>query len=149
MNASGLYNLGDAALAAINAATAAAVITSDADQQGATQAYIDDLDGMLAATIQVNFTWGSGGTSLKVMIETTLDDGTTWIEVARLAFATASEENIVNLSGLTPKTTVYTPAALSDDTVVDGILGPRWRARILAVGTFAGNTSLSVRMQAR
>jgi hypothetical protein len=60
-----------------------------------------------------------------------------------------SEENVVNLSGLTPKTTIITPAALADDTCQDGIFGDRWRARILTVGTYAGNTSLSLRMNAR
>jgi len=39
---------------------------------------------------------------------------------------------------LTPVTTVYTPTTLSDDTVKDGILGERWRAKIITVGTYAG-----------
>ncbi len=137
----GLYNLGDVALTAINAATTATVVTSNG--------YIDDLDGMLSATLQVNFTYGSGGTTIKATIESSLDQGLTWVEVARLALATASEENLVNLSGLTAVSTVYTPAALSDDTVKDGILGERWRAKIITTGTYAGNTSLSLRMVAR
>ena len=149
MDSPGLKNLGDVALAAINAATTATVVTSSSDSAGNAQAYIDGLEGMLAASLSVNFTYGSGGTSLKVIIETSLDQGTTWIEVWRAAFATASEQNVVNLSGLTPKTTPNTPAALSDDTCLDGMFGDRWRARILAVGTYAGNTSLSIRMNAR
>lgn len=149
MNNPGMKILGDASLAAINAATTAAVITEDTDATGAARAYLDGLDGMLAATIEANFSYGSGGTSLKVMIETSLDQGTTWTEVARLAFTTASAQKVVNLSGLTPVTTVYAPAALSDDAVKDGVFGPRWRARILTVGVYAGNSSLSVRMIAR
>lgn len=141
----GLFNLGDVALAAINAATSATVVTSGVDGV----AYIDDLDGILAATIQANFNYGSsGGTSIKVIIETTLDDGTTWIEVARFAFTTSSAEKIANLSALTPVTTVYTATTLSDDAVKDGILGPRWRARILTVGTYVGNASLALRLAA-
>lgn len=140
----GLYNLGDVALAAINAATTATVVTSGVDGV----AYIDDLDGILAATIQANFNWGSGGTTLKAIIETTLDDGTSWIEVARFAFTAASAEKVANLSAFTPVTTVYTPAALSDDAVKDGILGPRWRARVLTTGTYVGNTSLALRLVA-
>lgn len=149
MNNPGLYNLGDAALAAINAATTATVITSSSDAQSTTIAYVDRLEGMLAASLQANFTYGTGGTSLKVIWETSIDQGTTWVEVCRMAFATASEENIVNLSGLTPKTTVVTPAVLSDDTCLDGIFGDRWRARILTVGTYTGNTALSLRLSAR
>lgn len=149
MNNPGIKNLGDVALAAINAATVATVITSDSDEAGATQAYVDGLEGMLAATLVGNLAWGSGGTSIKAIWETTLDQGITWIEVCRMAFGAASEQNVVNLSGLTPKTSLYTPVALSDDTCVDGIFGNRWRVRILAVGVYAGNTSLSFRMSAR
>lgn len=150
MNQPGLKNLGDAAVAAINAATAGAVITSGVDVSGSAIAYVDRLEGMLAATLQANFTYGSGGgTSLKVIWETSLDQGVSWIEVCRMAFGIASEENIVNLSGLTPRTTPYTPVALADDSSVDGIFGDRWRARILAVGVYVGNAAVSLRLNAR
>jgi hypothetical protein len=148
MNSPGIKNLGDAALAAINAATTRAVITSQADAQSVTRAYRDGLEGMLAATIAVNFVYGGGGTSMKVIVETSDNQGATWTEVARFAFTTASKESKVNLSGLTPAG-VYVPAALSDDTVKDGILGTWWRASILTVGTYTGNTSVAVRMIAR
>lgn len=149
MDNPGIRNLGDVALAAINAATSAAVVTSAADQNGATQPYVDRLQGMLAALLSVNFVYGSGGGTLKVIVETTPDQGTTWIEVYRAAFTTASGQRLVNLSGLTP-VAAYTPAALNDDAVKDGILGDRFRARILKAGSdYAGNTSLSVRLHAR
>lgn len=147
----GLHSLGDAAVAAINAATTAAIITSASDAQQVVQPYLDSLDGMLAATLSANFVYGSGGDTLKVIVETSLNQGATWIEVARLAFATASAEKVVNLSALTPVTTVYSPNGLSDDAVKDGIFGPRWRARIIkgSGSAYAGNTSLSVSLIAR
>jgi hypothetical protein len=144
----GIKNLGDVALAAINAATVATVVTASNADDGSAIAYIDDLGGMLAASIAVNFATGTGGTSLKVMIETSLDQGQTWLEVARLAFALGGLK-VVNLSGLTPVATPVAGAALSDNTIQDGILGDRFRARILTVGTYTGNTSLSIRMNAR
>lgn len=146
MDNPGLVNLGDYAL---SAAVANQVITSWADDSGVAQPYVDDLDGMLGATLQINFNYGSGGANCRVMIDTSLDQGQTWIEVWRALFGTASEENIVNVSALTPKTTPVTPAALADDTVQDGVIGPRWRARVTSTGVYAGNTSLSVRMQPR
>lgn len=151
MNSPGLKNLGDVSAAAINAATSAAVVTSQpSSANGETVAYVDGLEGMLACTLQANFTYGSsGGTSIKVIWETSLDQGQTWIEVCRMALGTASEENVANLSALTPKTTIVTPAALSDDSCLDGIFGDRWRARILTVGTYVGNASLALRMNAR
>lgn len=139
-------NLGDNA---ITTATTGEVITSASDAAGATQAYLAGLGDKLGATLSVNFTYGSGGTSLKVIIETSLDQGTTWLEVHRAAFTTAGGQRIVNVSALTPKTTPLTPAALSDDTVMDGVFGDRWRAKKIVVGTYAGNSSVSVRMQPR
>jgi hypothetical protein len=152
MNNPGIKNLGDVALAAINAATGGgAVVTAAGDTSGVTQAYLDGLDGMVAATISANFVYGSGGDTLKAVVEVTLNQGATWIEVVRLAFAQASAEKVVNLSALTPVTTVYAPTTLSDDTVKDGVLGPRWRARAIkgAGAAYAGNTSLSLRLIAR
>lgn len=139
-------NLGDNA---ITIATAGEVITSASDQNGATQAYLSGLGDIAAACIQCNFNYGSGGTSVKITIETSFDGGLTWIEVARFAFTTASAEKLFNLSALTPKVSAVTAAAQSDDAAVDGILGDLWRAKKIVVGTYAGNTSVSVRMQAR
>lgn len=149
MDNPGLKNLGDVSLSAINAATVATVVTSAPDGNGATQAYVDRLEGMLAALLSINFVYGSGGGTIKVIVETTPDQGTTWIEVARVAFATASLQRIYNLSALTP-VAVYTPAALSDDAVKDGILCGRFRGRILKAGSdYAGGTSIAIRMHAR
>ena len=148
MDNPGIHNLGDADLAAINAATTAAVITLVSSSSG-NQAYVGNLEGMLSATILVNFNYGSGGTTLKVMIDSSVDQGTTWIELSRLAFSTSSSQSYINLVGLTPKTTPVAAGNLSDNTSVDGIYGDRFRARILTTGTYAGNTSLSVRLCAR
>jgi hypothetical protein len=143
---SGIYNLGDEA---ITVAVTNSVITDGVSSQGNTQAFIDGLDWMAAVTLQANFTYGSGGTNLKVDIETSLDQGLSWIPIARFAFLLASTEKLFNLSALTPKTTVVTPATLSDDTVIDGILGDRLRAKITSTGVYSGNTSVSVRAAVR
>lgn len=150
MDNPGVKTLGDAALAAINGATAETVITAAPDSQGETQAYLTGLEGLLAASVSFNFNYGSGGGTLKAILETTINQGATWIEIARVAFTTSSAEKVVNLSGLTPVTTVYAPVALSDDTVKDGILGDRLRVSILKASTdYAGNTSLAVRLNPR
>lgn len=142
----GIKNLGDRA---ITAALTGEVITSLPDRTGQTQGYADRLEGMLACTLSVNFVYGSGGTSCKVAIETTDNQGLTWTEVARFGFTTASAEKKINLSGLTEIVSAYTPIALSDDAGKGGIFGDRWRAKVTSVGTYAGNTSVAVRMNAR
>ena len=58
---------------------------------------------------------------------------------------------IVNLSGLTPRTTVLTPtdATLADDTAVDGVLGDRLRLKITSTGTFGSGSVISARIACR
>ncbi|MEI9804097.1 MAG: hypothetical protein WDN48_06035 [Pseudolabrys sp.] len=58
----------------------------------------------MAATLSANFAYGSGGTSCKVAIENSDNQGSTWTEVARFAFTTASAEKKMNLSALAEKT---------------------------------------------
>ncbi len=143
---SGIYNLGDEA---VTSAVTNLIITDGVSASGVAQAFIDGLDFAAAVTLQANFTYGSGGTTVKADVETSLDQGVTWVAIARFAFSTASAEKLFNLSGLTPKTTAVTPGTLSDDAVVDGILGDRLRCRITSTGTYAGNTSVSVRAAVR
>ncbi len=144
MNSPGIYNLGDYAL---TTAVTGEVITEGSD--GA--AYIENLEGMFAASLLLKFAYGSGGTSLKVYVQTSLDQGATWVDVACAAFLVASATKVLNLSGLTPKTTAATPSdgAMTDDTALDGVLGDRWRVKITSTGTYAGSTTLSARMMAR
>jgi hypothetical protein len=136
MDAPGVYELGDIAITTAGTQTGTAVT---------------DLDGMLAAGLQVRLAYGSGGTSVKVYVQTSLDQGTVWIDVACFTFTTASAVKVRNLSALTPKTTDVTPTdgALTDDTSVDGILGDRMRIKVVSVGTYAGSTVLSARLVAR
>lgn len=117
---------------------------------GSAQTAIENLEGMLAGTIQAKFAYGSGGTSAKAYVQTTLDNGLTWVDIASITFTTASATKIINLSGLTPKTTAVTPSdgALSDDTCVDGVLGDALRVKITTTGTYA-NSTLSVKLIAR
>jgi hypothetical protein len=91
--------------------------------------------------IQYNFDYGSGGTSGDFHIETSLDGGTTWIEIALMVVTTADLREVFNLSSLTPLTTMYDAGtALSDDTAKDGILGNQFRANITTIGTYAATT---------
>ena len=114
------------------------------------QSAIDDLEGILSAAIEVQFSYGSGGTTCKVYIQTTLDNGQTWIDIACFAFATASATKIINLSALTPQTTQITPTdgSMTDNTCQDGVLGSALRAKVTTTGTYAGSTQLAVRVSA-
>lgn len=112
---------------------------------------VTGLDGMTAATLQLRLAYGSGGTTVRAYVQTSLDQGTTWIDLACVLFGTASEVAVLNFSGLTPKTTAAVPTdgAMTDDTAVDGILGDRLRVKVVSTGTYAGSTVLSARASVR
>lgn len=111
------------------------------------QTPIDDLDGMTAVTLEVAFLYGSSGTSCKVWVETTFDDGVTWRTIAEFDFTTAAATKVANLSGLLSKA-VTTYSALSSEGVIDGVLGNKLRAVITTTGTYV-NTTLAVRASVR
>lgn len=106
-----------------------------------------DLGGMTAVTLEASFLYGSGGTSCSAVAQTTFDGGTTWRDIARFDFTTASATKHCNLEGMLSK--AVTPyAALASEGVYDGVLGDQLRAVITSVGTYV-NTLLSVRASVR
>jgi hypothetical protein len=112
------------------------------------QTPIEDLEGMLSMSLVARFAYGSGGTSVAALVQTSLDGGTNWFDVARFDFTTSSATKYANLSGLTYKAAAAY-AALSAEGQNDGLLGPMVRAVITSVGTYAGGTLLDLRMVAR
>ena len=113
--------------------------------------WVEGLEGLLALAAQIRLAYGSGGTSIKAYLQTSLDQGATPIDVACFTFSTSSAVKARNLSALTPKLTDVTPTdgALADDTSVDGVLGDRFRLKVVSTGTYGGSTVLSGRISAR
>ena len=94
--------------------------------------------------IDIDFVYGSGGTSGKVWLQTSLD-GSAWVDIANMTFTTASKRRLMNLSADTVVSTPYvaTDGTLADDTVKDGIIGAVYRTKLTTIGTYAA-TTLSV-----
>ena len=107
---------------------------------------VGGLMGVESVTLQATFTYGSGGTTAAAYVQTTLDGGVTWIDIANFAFTTSSAIKVATLSALTPVTTVYTPTdgTLSSNTVKDGVLGNQFRVKVTTTGTYAASTTLRV-----
>lgn len=94
---------------------------------------------------QVKFTYGSGGTSVTVWIQTSFDGGNTWCDVMVFAFLTASLRKAGNVN----RQTAVTPVAMTDgsgaaDAKTDGLIGQQWRAKYTSVGTYGTSTTLQV-----
>jgi hypothetical protein len=98
--------------------------------------------------VQANFTYGSGGTTVDAYLQTSLDSGNTWIDIAEFHFALASLRQVYNLNAQTPVSTAYTPTdgSLAASTAKDGILGPQYRVKYTSAGTYAA-TTLTVDVQ--
>jgi hypothetical protein len=98
------------------------------------------------AVIQASFTYGSGGTTLKAWVQTSLDYGMTWCDIYCFSVTQTSVVNVINLSALTAVTAPYVPTdgALAANTAKDGILAPMFRVKTTSTGTYAANTTLRI-----
>ena len=103
--------------------------------------------------LHANFVYGSGGTSADVYVQTSVDGGASWFDIANFHFLTTSGKkvSVVECSPATPFTAATVPgsAALSANTVLNGVIGDRVRALVTTVGTYAGGTTLAIDMVAK
>jgi len=93
-------------------------------------------------TVQFTFAYGSGGTTATYWLQTSLDGGASWIDIACVQFTTGSGKQIVNIDAGGYVTPGYVPGdgTLAVGSVVDGILGDRLRIKQTIVGTYADST---------
>lgn len=89
-----------------------------------------------------SFVRGSGGTTCKAYVQTSLDGGSTWIDIACFAFATTTASKMSNVNAGAPlaSASVGTDGALADDTVFEGVIGDQLRVKLVVVGTYAAST---------
>lgn len=104
--------------------------------------------GIKGLTLQATITVAGGGGAAKAYVQTSLDGGTTWIDIACFAFTTSTAKKVVNLRAETAVTTAVTPVdgALTDNTVVSGILGTKFRTKYVTSGTvYTGASSFVIK----
>jgi hypothetical protein len=93
-----------------------------------------------------DFAYGSGGTTVKAWVQTSLDGGASWCDIMNFAFLLAAARKVSAVTvdiALGPAVTP-TDGALADNTIVNGLLGDQVRVRWTSTGTYAGATSLKV-----
>jgi hypothetical protein len=99
-------------------------------------------DGITASAV---FTRGGGGTTAKAWIQTSFDDGDTWIDIINFAFTTSSANKVSNVSAHTPLITgAPTDGTLADNTILDGVIGSQVRVKYTTTGTYTTNTTLKI-----
>jgi hypothetical protein len=94
---------------------------------------------------QAQLVGGSGGTSIDAWLQTSLDGGTGWIDVAQFHVTNTPVVLVVNLSASTPVSS-FTPTdgTLGANTVKDGIIGSKLRAKWSSQGTYTSSSGATV-----
>src|SRR3990167_8295583 len=107
-------------------------------------------EGLRDLLVEAIFTYGSSGTTLKVWVQTRVKGGT-WRDVMNFAFTTSSatkwSKTSVGIALAAARTA--SDAALTDDTILDGMLGDEVRVKYTSTGTYAGATSIQVLASAK
>lgn len=96
-------------------------------------------------TIQGVITVAGGGTTAKAWVQTSLDGGVTWVDIANFAFTTSTAARVYHLTPVAI-TSIATPGdgALADNTAVNGILGEQYRVKLTTTGTYTGASSFKI-----
>jgi hypothetical protein len=95
-----------------------------------------------ALAVEAKLAYGSGGTSINAYVQTSIDGGTSWCDIANFRFSTAAGTSLFNLSALTPVTTVVTATdgSIASNTSLDGIIGSHVRVKYATTGTYSATT---------
>ena len=102
--------------------------------------------GVSVIMVQAAFARGGGGTTCDVFIQTSVDNGSTWIDIMQFAFATTTVTKISAVRPYTAMAANVTPTdgSLSDITILDGCIGDRLRVKTVVVGTYSSTSTLDV-----
>ncbi len=103
------------------------------------------LQPVLSVAVHFQFAYGSSGTTADAYLQTSIDGGTSWIDVANFHVTTANLNKVVNLSALTPVASFApTDGSIASDQVKDGVCGRHWRVKLKSTGTYAGSSTMKV-----
>lgn len=91
------------------------------------------------------FVRAAGGTTAKAWVQTSFNDGVTWVDIASFAFTTTNAIRFYHLTAAAV-TSIATPTdgTLADNTSVNGLLGSTFRVKITTVGTYSGASSFKI-----
>lgn len=102
------------------------------------------VENAVAVSLTCQFGYGSGGTSAKAWVQTSVD-GDVWTDIACFAFTTTSLNKVAAVSmNIAHTHATATDATLGDNSIANGRLGNQFRVKYTTTGTYAGGTTLEV-----
>ena len=121
------------------------------------QTYVGDwvagFDGISSLSVDLQMLYGSGGTSGKIFVQTSLRQATettdAGVDLISMTFTTASKARLFTVTGDTSVTVTPTDGTLTDDTIQNGVLGDRFRLKIVTLGTYSNQSQVSCRIATR
>ena len=100
---------------------------------------VTGLGKIAGLSLVCQFTATGGGGTCKVYVQTSLDDGATWYDVASFAFTTASDVKYANIDGFAQvAAAAVSTGTLADNTNRHGLLSDRLRYVVTTAGTAYG-----------
>ena len=88
-------------------------------------------------------TVAGGGTTVIVRVQTSIDEGSTWYDIARFDFTTSSAVKRANIDGRA-QIAPAALAALGAEGVIHGLLGDRLRAETTSNGTYTAGSKVDL-----
>lgn len=93
-----------------------------------------------------NFVRVGGGTTFDAWLQTSLDGGASWCDIANFHFTTTTARAVQTMVGQTGVLTPATPTdgSLPNNTALNGIMGTQFRVKWTSVGTYTGASTFSL-----
>lgn len=93
----------------------------------------------------------SGGTSCKVYLQTSLDGGVTAIDIACWAETNGTQARGVAIgrglgTGAGAAPLALTDGGLADNSVIQGILGDRFKVKVVSTGAYTNGSKIAVHL---
>ena len=94
---------------------------------------------MKYVALESQFDFGSSGTTTNFWVQTSLDGGTKWIDIANFTYSAASGRKGTSLD-TTTRASAITPdsGVLANNALLNGVLGDRLRVAYDSVGDHGG-----------
>lgn len=114
---------------------------------GQTSAPVVGLGEVGSLNLICSFTAAGGGTNVFCVVQTTLDDGVVWFDIARFDFTTSSAVKRACCDGRAGAGVASLVSLASADTKIDGLIGNRLRTLVTSSGTYSPGTKVEVYYQ--